>query len=85
MAVARPSGSVENYPKQEDLAVFEIPHGSFVAMKEGTWHAGPYFFGSDLMDFYSLKLEDTNVLDHNTRDYKRSNNGLEFDIVPSSS
>ena len=40
MAVARPSGSVQAYPREEDLTVFEIPHGCFVKMHEGTWHAG---------------------------------------------
>ena len=40
MAVARPSGSVQAYPRVEDLTVFEIPHGCFVKMHEGTWHAG---------------------------------------------
>ena len=83
MAVSRPSGSVQNYPKQQDLTVFEIPHGCFVLMKEGTWHAGPYFFESEHMDFYNLELEDTNVTDHNTHDYKRGNEGAEFEIVPS--
>lgn len=45
--------------------------------------AGPYFFESEHMDFYNLELEDTNVTDHNTHDYKRSNGGMEFEIVPS--
>ncbi len=32
------------------------------------------------MDFYNLELSDTNVTDHNTHDYRRSN-GLEFEVV----
>ena len=28
------------YPKPEDLKAFRIPHGSFIKMHAGTWHAG---------------------------------------------
>lgn len=34
MVVARPSGSVANYPKEEDLMAFKIPHGVFVKMEK---------------------------------------------------
>ena len=40
IAVAQPSGSVTAYPKPEDLTVFCVPHGSFIKMHMGTWHAG---------------------------------------------
>jgi len=79
MAVAKPSGSVEAYPKLEDLTVFEIPHGVFVKMEPGTWHAGPLFFEHEFMDFYNLELNDTNVTDHNTHDYKK-HSGTEFEL-----
>lgn len=79
MAVAAPTGSLDNYPKQEDLTVFEIPHGCFIKMHAGTWHAGPLFHESDHMDFYNLELADTNVVDHNTHDYKR-HDGIEFEV-----
>lgn len=42
MAVSRPSGSVQNYPKPEDIMVFRIPHGCYVKMEMGTWHAGKH-------------------------------------------
>lgn len=40
MAVAQPTANVQDYPKEEDLTVFRIPHGVFVKMNPGTWHAG---------------------------------------------
>lgn len=40
LVVAAPSGSVERYPRQEDLVAFRIPHGVFVKLHKGTWHAG---------------------------------------------
>jgi hypothetical protein len=40
MAVARPSGSVAAYPRQQDLTAFEVPPGVFIKMEMGTWHAG---------------------------------------------
>jgi len=69
MAVAAPSGSVEAYPTQEDLAVFRIPSGTFVKLHKGTWHAGPLFSATPSMDFYNLELADTNVVDHNKHEY----------------
>ncbi|GAX74466.1 hypothetical protein CEUSTIGMA_g1915.t1 [Chlamydomonas eustigma] len=80
LAVAAPTMSVQQYPKEKDITVFEIPHGCFVKMKEGTWHAGPLFFESEYMDFYNLELNDTNVVDHNTHDYRKINN-IQFDIM----
>ncbi|KAJ9515084.1 hypothetical protein QJQ45_012613 [Haematococcus lacustris] len=56
MAVARPSGSVDNFPTAQDLTVFRIPHGVFVKMEKS-------------MDFYNLELSDTNVVDHNSHNY----------------
>ncbi|KAL6751912.1 RmlC-like cupin domain-containing protein [Haematococcus lacustris] len=69
MAVARPSGSVDNFPTAQDLTVFRIPHGVFVKMEKGTWHAGPLFDSHESMDFYNLELSDTNVVDHNSHNY----------------
>lgn len=40
MAVARPTLSLDEWPKVEDLAAFEVPHGVYVKMECGTWHAG---------------------------------------------
>lgn len=80
MAVARPSGSVANHPQEEDIKVFRIPHGVYVKMEKGTWHAGPLFSSHQHMDFYNLELSDTNVVDHNTHDFKMAD-GLEFQVV----
>lgn len=68
MAVARPSYSVEAYPREEDLVAFRVPHGVGIKMEKGTWHAGP-LFEQDHMDFFNLELKDTNVVDHNTHRY----------------
>ncbi|GIL79484.1 hypothetical protein Vretimale_18366 [Volvox reticuliferus] len=80
MALATPTGSLERYPRSEDIRVFRIPFGSFIKMEVGTWHAGPLFAEPGAMDFYNLELSDTNVIDHNTHDYRRDNN-TEFIVV----
>ncbi len=46
-----------------------IPAGTFIKLHQGTWHAGP-LFEEDSMAFYNLELSDTNVVDHNTHDYR---------------
>lgn len=79
LAVAKPSGNVEKYPKEEDLVAFRVPPGVFLKMEEGTWHAGPLFDNADHMDFYNLELSDTNVVDHNTHVY--SEHGTTYTIV----
>uniref|UniRef100_A0A383WDS5 Ureidoglycolate hydrolase n=1 Tax=Tetradesmus obliquus TaxID=3088 RepID=A0A383WDS5_TETOB len=80
MVVAAPSGSVAAYPQQQQLVAFKVPHGVFLKMKEGTWHAGPLFDGAEQMDFYNLELSDTNVVDHNTHDYA-SANGVTYRVL----
>lgn len=37
IVVAAPTGSVADYPKQDQLRAFQIPHGVFVKFREGTW------------------------------------------------
>lgn len=66
------------YPRQEDLAAFEIPANCFVKLHAGTWHAGPLFEEPDHVNFYNLELSDTNVVDHNTHKYKQ--NGIVFEL-----
>lgn len=80
MAVARPTMSLEQYPREQDLAVFRVPPGVFLKMEAGTWHAGPLFEGCEHMDFYNLELSDTNVVDHNTHVYAAQ--GIEFEVRP---
>ena len=66
------------YPRAEDLQAFKIPHGKFVKLHAGTWHAGPLFQEPDQMDFYNLELKDTNVVDHNIHVYSRD--GLQYEL-----
>jgi ureidoglycolate hydrolase len=94
LAVAAPTMSVDKFPQPNDVHVFRIPHGVFVKLEAGTWHAGPLFDG-DGMDFYNLELSDTNITDHNTHDYLHyyylgeeekggagvGGDGLEFEIL----
>lgn len=40
IVVAAPTGSVAEYPKQQDLTAFKVPHGTAIKFKQGTWHAG---------------------------------------------
>ncbi len=63
----------------QDLVAFRIPHGVYLKMHQGTWHAGPLFDG-ERMDFYNLELADTNVVDHNTHSFAKSE-GVAFEIV----
>jgi ureidoglycolate hydrolase len=46
-------------PTRDQIRVFRIPGGTALALKKGTWHAGPYFSGSSA-DFFNLELVDTN-------------------------
>jgi len=80
MGVARPTGSVQAHPEAKDITVFRIPHGVFIKLHQGTWHAGPLFEGEPHMDFYNLELCNTNIDDHNTHDFKTAQN-LQFQVV----
>ena len=40
IVVAAPTGSVVDYPKQQQLTAFKVPHGMAIKFKQGTWHAG---------------------------------------------
>ncbi len=66
-------------PVLADIAAFRIPGNCFIKLEVGTWHAGPYF-ESDFVDFYSLELNDTNIVDHCTHNFLKSHQ-LEFEIV----
>ena len=69
LVVGAPTLDVAAPPRQADLVAFRIPHGVFVKLMEGTWHAGPLFDGHQA-DFYNLELADTNVVDHTTHRYE---------------
>eukprot|EP00775_Hariotina_reticulata_P002494 gene2494-2797_t len=79
IVVATPSGSTEAYPTLEQLVAFKVPHGVFIKMKQGTWHAGPLFDDAEDFDFYNLELSDTNVVDHNSHDY--SMHGTKYTVL----
>lgn len=38
--MAKPTGSVQAYPRTQDMVAFRIPHGVAVKLDVGTWHAG---------------------------------------------
>lgn len=77
LAVAPPSEAAA--PDLEQIQAFRIPHGCFIKLHLGTWHAGPYF-DADTVDFYNLELSDTNVVDHDTCNL-RSRFQMEFEII----
>lgn len=79
LAVAAPTGSVQQFPTQQDLHAFRIPAGKFVKLHLGTWHAGPLFDDSKSMDFYNLELSDTNQVDHNTHVYSKQDS-LQYEV-----
>jgi len=49
----------------DPIQVFRIPGGTALALRAGTWHAGP-FFTAPTQDFFNLELADTNIDDHHT-------------------
>jgi len=71
LVVAAPTMNEDDYPALEDgdLWAFKIPHGLIIKLNEGTWHAGP-LFDAPQADFLNLELTDTNIVDHNTHDYR---------------
>ncbi len=77
IAVAPPSQTEK--PVIGEIVAFRIPGNCFIKLEVGTWHAGPYF-DCDVVNFYNLELSDTNVVDHFTYDFLKSDN-LEFEIV----
>ena len=50
-------------PGIADIRAFRIPGDRFVALKHGTWHAGPHFTEHQ-RNFYNLELADTNTADY---------------------
>ena len=48
-------------------------------MKQGCWHAGPFFEGGD-KDFLNLELSDTNLADHTSHSFKTDR--ITFQLVP---
>lgn len=64
-------------PRVEALHAFCIPHGGFVKLNKGTWHAGPLFDDLEHRDFLNLELTDTNLSDGNDHDL----GGTVFEVV----
>ncbi|KAI9024685.1 RmlC-like cupin domain-containing protein [Hyaloraphidium curvatum] len=46
-------------PAREAIRLFRVPGGAALTLRKGTWHAGPYFAGSEA-DFFNLELTTTN-------------------------
>ncbi|MFM2063598.1 MAG: hypothetical protein RLZZ507_3269 [Cyanobacteriota bacterium] len=78
MAVCPPNNDV-NEPVLAELAAFRIPGNCFIKLEVGTWHAGPYF-NHEFVDFYNLELSDTNVVDHFTHDFLKTDQ-LKFEML----
>lgn len=78
IAVAPPNHDVEQ-PSVAEIIAFRIPGNCFIKLDVGTWHAGPYF-EHEVVDFYNLELSDTNIVDHFTHDFLKSDQ-LEFEII----
>jgi hypothetical protein len=92
LAVARPGAAPPL--RAADLVCFAVTPPAALAMRAGTWHAGPYFGSDDaaadaadartaFRDFYNLELADTNVTDHTSYDFSSATQGPRaFRIVP---
>ena len=78
IAVAPPNQTSEK-PTLKELAAFRIPGNCFIKLEVGTWHAGPYF-DHEFVDFYNLELHDTNIVDHFTYSFLKSDQ-LKFEII----
>ncbi len=77
LAVAPPTE--DKQPKIESIKAFHIPGNCFIKLAVGTWHAGPYF-NHEIVDFYNLELQDTNIVDHFSHNFRESHN-LEFELL----
>lgn len=78
IAVAPPN-QTSDVPLREEIAAFRIPGNCFIKLEVGTWHAGPYF-DHEFVDFYNLELTDTNIVDHFTHSFLKSDQ-LQFEII----
>jgi ureidoglycolate hydrolase len=79
LAAPRDAGAPEK-PDPQEIACFRIGGDVALALKRGTWHAGPYFVGPE-QDFLNLELADTNIVDHDTVRLD-TEYGFAFEIVP---
>jgi ureidoglycolate lyase len=67
-------------PDPKRIACFRIGGDVALALKRGTWHAGPFFEAPE-GDFLNLELSDTNETDHHTVRLDQQF-GIAFQIVP---
>jgi ureidoglycolate hydrolase len=74
-----PPNNKTNAPTLNEIRAFRVPGDCFIKLEVGTWHAGPYF-DHDVVDFYNLELSDTNIVDHFTHSFLKSDQ-VEFEIV----
>lgn len=78
MAVAPPNAA-SRQPILDEIRAFRIPGTCFIKLHPGTWHAGPYFDHA-FIDFYNLELSDTNIVDHDTHNFGKTD-CLELEII----
>ncbi|KAF3321905.1 hypothetical protein FCM35_KLT14121 [Carex littledalei] len=65
-------------PNPDGVCVFRVSGSKFLKLNKGTWHAGP-LFKTKAMDFYNLELNNTNVVDHTTHNFRKED-GVVFII-----
>ncbi|WP_207476470.1 ureidoglycolate lyase [Arenibaculum pallidiluteum] len=84
LAVAAPDGLDDPAaePSPDGIRGFLIPGDVAVALRKGTWHAGPFFEGDEL-SFFNLELSDTNEVDHHNAHLDRRH-GIALRLVPPS-
>ncbi len=85
LAVAPPGAAAPL--RAADLVAFAVTPPAALALRVGTWHAGPYFggeapTGGASRDFYNLELSDTNVTDHTSFDFGAAQRPQAFRILP---
>lgn len=78
IAVAPPNNT-KDVPTLAEITAFRIPGNCFIKLEVGTWHAGPYF-DHEFVDFYNLELSNTNIVDHFTYNFLKSEQ-LKFEII----
>jgi ureidoglycolate hydrolase len=80
LAAPADPGAPDAKPDPDGIACFRIPGDVALALKRGTWHAGPFFEAPE-GDFLNLELSDTNETDHHTVRLD-AEYGIALQIVP---
>lgn len=75
------NAKADDKPDITRLAAFVVSGSQAIALKQGTWHAGPYFLEATV-DFVNLELSDTNITDHHTVNLA-AEFGIRIELIPS--